>query len=366
VKVEAGFYYSLAHPTTVTMDPTALPLTIEGIGGVGSTAPIIFSSADPGFRLGTGSVLSNVWLNSAASFGDAVADEGGAIDHSSIRASGTACHLIDSAVVVDTLCWSHGTMHNGAVAAEFRSGGAITLRGVTAAESDGGSGLLVISNSNLAIGTVHATNSILNGGSDGDIDLASGPGDSITATLSHCDFAAVVDHTGGEDVVTATSTVKARPKYADPGVFRFEEAPRSPTINAGAPDPDTDHTDLDGQPRTIGKGPDIGAYEITQRPTVRALSVPRSTVTQTKAHVSVQVGAGGEPTAIRYRLTRARHKAVVIRRSAGQAGTPRTLSKVLRRLAPGTRYTLVVTARNLLGSASSRRVRFTTKRRHRG
>jgi hypothetical protein len=217
---------------------------------------------------------------------------------------------------------------------------------------------------------VNVTNSILSGGSDGDIDLAAGPSESMIIKLSHCDFATEIDHTGGLDSFTATGTVKARPQYADPGVFRFEEAPRSPTINAGAPDPDNDRTDLDGSPRTIGKAPDIGAYEITQRPTVHAVLVPKSTIKRTRAQVSVQVGAGGEATTISYRLKRARHRAVVIKRSGGQAGTPLTFDQVLKSLAVHSHYTLVVTARNLLGTATSRTVRFTTKkparrRRHR-
>jgi hypothetical protein len=366
IRLEAGSYFQPSSPTTVPLGANNNPVTIVGIGGTGNDAPVINSAADPAIQLGSGSLLDNVRVNDSTTYADAVTATGGsAIANSAFRTVGTGCDLTDTVVMRDTLCLSASTTGNPAMIVRFTGGGTVTMRGVTAIQQHQGNALDISGSFNEVQGTIVATNSIFRGSVDPDVDVITSEGQTITLTLNHCDFATKVLTDGfGTVDYSASHPVAARPKFSGPN--RFEEAPGSPTINAGVPDPASDRTDLDGNVRTIGKAPDIGAYEVTQKPTVSALKVAKPTVGVTTAAASVTVGAGGLATAIRYELTQAGHRGVVVKQKGGQAGIPRGFTHALKALAPKTRCSLVVTAKNVLGTARSHAVHFTTKKRPSG
>lgn len=90
----------------------------------------------------------------------------------------------------------------------------------------------------------------------------------MVITLSHSDYADTITSVdvpaaGGSATVTRAGSgtnITAVPRLAADGVHQL---PGSPTVDAGALDGLTGASTLDGQPRSIGGAPDIGADEFT-------------------------------------------------------------------------------------------------------
>lgn len=122
----------------------------------------------------------------------------------------------------------------------------------------------------------------------------------VTVNLSHSDFADVKpenDPGGGTATITApgqgNGNITAEPLLAADG---YHELPRSPTIDAGAVDPSSGPTDVDGNARSIGAAPDIGADELQLVGTMSLTCAPRAAVRdRTPCTVTVSA-AGGSPT----------------------------------------------------------------------
>ncbi len=66
---------------------------------------------------------------------------------------------------------------------------------------------------------------------------------------------------GASSTIGGPSNQTAAPLFVNPAAGDYREAPGSPTIDAGAVDPLLGPVDLDGNPRTVGAAPDIGAFE---------------------------------------------------------------------------------------------------------
>jgi len=77
-------------------------------------------------------------------------------------------------------------------------------------------------------------------------------------TLTNSNFRTI---SGAALAPGSTANGSADPGFIDAAAGNFRAAPGSPLIDAGAADPENGATDLDGQARTQGSAPDIGAYE---------------------------------------------------------------------------------------------------------
>lgn len=66
--------------------------------------------------------------------------------------------------------------------------------------------------------------------------------------------------------MTTTGDQTAYPTFVNAAARDFHEADGSPTIDAGVADPSLGSLDLDGNPRTLGSAPDIGAFERSNPP----------------------------------------------------------------------------------------------------
>jgi hypothetical protein len=99
--------------------------------------------------------------------------------------------------------------------------------------------------------------------------LAPGVADTAVVTLDHSNYATEAEEGAGTATVTdpgsgANQTVA--PLFVNAAGGDFHQRARSPTIDAGAADPLLGPVDLDGQPRSQGAAPDIGADEFKPSP----------------------------------------------------------------------------------------------------
>jgi hypothetical protein len=187
----------------------------------------------------------------------------------------TACTWFDSGTITDSVCWANNVTNSRGAGANT-TGGTITavLRNVTAVGSNYGMSFAV-NNSNTA-STVNAKNviamQVTEGPGTADVyGAASGGTSSMTVTMDHSNYDTrlEVGTSGGTASVTdpsANNNQTAAPVFANAAIGDFHEASNSPTINAGADDPFVGPVDPDGDQRTLGPAPDIGADEFNADP----------------------------------------------------------------------------------------------------
>jgi parallel beta-helix repeat protein len=103
-------------------------------------------------------------------------------------------------------------------------------------------------------------NSILWGNNaNGGYEVFTG-GDSLPITITFSDVDGGQAGIGGAGAVIYESNISADPLFVDPANEDYHLSPRSPCLDAGATDGAPD-TDIEGNPRPLGKGVDMGAYE---------------------------------------------------------------------------------------------------------
>ncbi len=139
--------------------------------------------------------------------------------------------------------------------------GTVTLRNVTAISRVNGKpgvALLAVAGGIL---TVDARNVIADGTTVDALPVTDS-GSSATITLASSNYDTVSMMGPGASVTAAgLPNQTALPLFVNAAGNDFHQAPNSPTINAGAPDAMLGTVDLDGDPRTLGGVPDIGADE---------------------------------------------------------------------------------------------------------
>ena len=104
--------------------------------------------------------------------------------------------------------------------------------------------------------TLDLRNAIVSGGGN-DLE-ASGASTTAKIVVSNSNF----DSSKGEpgSIVDPGANQTAPPLFISPGAGDYREAPGSPTIDAGTNN-QLGATDFEGNPRTVGLAPDIGAFE---------------------------------------------------------------------------------------------------------
>jgi hypothetical protein len=133
-------------------------------------------------------------------------------------------------------------------------GGKLTLRNDTVASSSGDA-------IHIDVGSATAISVIARGGAHDFI--TDGPS---TATATYSNFrpaySSGMPNFNGSDPSNQTTV---DPVFVDSAHGDYHEDPNSPTIDAGAVDSQSGSADLDGNPRSLGAAPDIGAYEYVPR-----------------------------------------------------------------------------------------------------
>jgi hypothetical protein len=303
------------NPTDHVVQPTAGSVH----GAAGEPRPVITLNTDTffgAFFLGGAGTLSDVEINSSVSTSNLTMVGGASssvVDRVIARSSRDNAIVCNHAggTIRNTACLSSGSGGTAVGASTFIGGTfTATLRNVTAISTGTGSygAFYFYATASPPIGptiTISAKSLIAQGTSQDVRVRASATGTTVAMNLDHSNYDTAIDEdvSGGVASVTAPGTgspnfnVTAAPMLV---ADDYHQLVGSPTINAGAVDGSSGTNDIDGQARTIGAAPDIGADEMASPTTTIVAcnpgSVPVGSATTCTATVADPVMGGPTPT----------------------------------------------------------------------
>jgi hypothetical protein len=369
-----GSYGSLASPLTKTLKgPKAdAPATIEGAAG--QPRPVIYTSAEPGLEFFEATLVEGV--QHATSLSDLEVQETASGLPIALATVGDVDRIVARTLHGGDACAFYGLEHGQQEASDSLcvgtgfggSGLGIVVTGTGQTDS------VVLRNDTFYGSGEGSTRGIDIGVNDLTLDITAfnvisyGETESVAANGQ----AHIVFHSSNYDAPlqlngAATATAPgtdgnqtAAPLFVNAPAGDFEEAPGSPTIDAGATEAANGETDLAGRPRTIGPATDIGAYEAPDPPTLTAGAV--SSLSTTTATLNATVNPNYEGTTVQAFIgtSTATETPVGVPRELPAGLTPVALSFPAGSLAPGTLYHFHFTAKNGRGEVSSPDMTLTT------
>lgn len=269
VIVLTGTYENQASALNVTDS-----ITLHG--EVGQPRPVIpMSDASDGIFVTDSATIRHLQINyTGPSRALTMLTSGGVAERLVVKATGGghACLPLVGVLIRDSICW---TTVDDRDAVSFSTSGAIagtaTLRNVTAiAAGNSGNAVRVEAGSGADL-TLDAKNVIASGGlpgsSGGDMVVETNSAVSTSATIN-ADFSNYDSRLETGTAAAATSAGSASnqtpaPQFVDAGSGDFHQLAGSPTINAGSSAATLlGSLDIDGEARTLGPAPDIGADEL--------------------------------------------------------------------------------------------------------
>jgi hypothetical protein len=135
-----------------------------------------------------------------------------------------------------------------------------------------GSGSFALSYRVVGTGTITlSAKGVIARGVTGDVRASGSGGGTTTITIDHSNFATTDTSLGGGTITDGGNNQTSAPLLAADNVHQLSG---SPTIDSGAVDGSSGTTDVDGQPRTIGSAPDIGADELGHQTSTAVACVP--------------------------------------------------------------------------------------------
>jgi hypothetical protein len=168
---------------------------------------------------------------------------------------------------------------------------------------------------------------------------------------------------GSLTVTTSASDTYAAPKFVDPGAGNFQERPTSPTVDAGQARVHDSSLNANfdplGNPRTVGTSPDIGAYELLEKPRV---STPAVVSLRTRAaRMGCHIWANAVSTTFHLVAVHGKQtvRSAVVKIAA--SNNPKTVDVTIHGLAPHMHYLVHAVARNSVGTVTSKPRSITTK-----
>ena len=291
VEVEPGTYSDTAGdlgPSLVLQPPPGVTVR----GAQGKQRPLIRMQTNTGiwgaFILFEAKV-ANLEILNEASIGSAISIvEKGTIEGVLARSTGSsalACR-VPSGTIRDTVCINDGGGPAlGVNTSTFPATYSVTLRNVTALASGPSSAGIDFAYFGAGVNAVIDAKAVIAQGGSKDVvarglsttPATPGTGAAVAITLDHSDYATTDTATsgGGSASVTAAGSgtnLTAAPLLAADG---YHQLPASPTVDKGAVDGSSGAADVEGQLRTIGSAPDIGADEFAA-PTATAVACPAS------------------------------------------------------------------------------------------
>ena len=290
---------------TSTALVVASNVTVHGTTGA---RPVVQTTASPGVKLNTGSILRDVIVDYTSSNASAILlDGGGTLErvtgHSTSSGADGGCATVNGGtpVIRDSVCWRDGAGTAnpvGGVTARNDSATAqtLTLRNVTAISSSE-PGLFAIRSDGGAL-TVNATNVIAFSESDSDVAHIAG----FTPTAINLNHSNYDSESDPGNVITNPGTGSpnfnqtAVPVFVDPAGDFHQQLTSAGTIDLGTTSgQQMGELDFEGQERAIGE-PDIGADELGHQTSTSIACTPAALTlgagsTACTATVSDTVGA---------------------------------------------------------------------------
>ena len=181
-----------------------------------------------------------------------------------VKSGGTVGCTMFQGTLNDSVCWSGGASGNGIFSSVSASTSiTTTLRNVTAVASGTSSRGMDFTSAGGLTHVVDAKNVIADG-VEFDIRAQAGASSTTAINLAHSNY--VTTDAGGAGTATTTpagsgTNQTAAPLFANAANGDFHEAAGSPTIDAGTGDSQLGSADIDGEARSQGAVPDIGADE---------------------------------------------------------------------------------------------------------
>jgi hypothetical protein len=166
----------------------------------------------------------------------------------------------------------------------------------------------------------------------------------------------VAEETGATITVTA-----AAPVFVNAAAGDYRQAPNSTaTIDQGGPEGAGDPaTDLDGDLRTVGVAPDIGADELPGAPSASATGTSAVASDHVTVLGSVTATGGASQALLQYGTTTAYGQQTPVT-AVGPTANQQSISFPISGLAPGTTYHARITIVNQAGTVNSNDLAFTT------
>jgi hypothetical protein len=384
VSLSAGDYGSAAAPIHGSIQTTAANLTVHGPSS--GPRPRVFLAATPSVAngpaglvfAGSSTTLRDIEVHNVSSGvgAQAILVAGGStIDHvvasTAGEAEATPVDQVAAAIIADG-----PTVVTDTVAyASNNGGGAFQTPGAEGLLLEGDGGSDVVRNSTVVsaagslgfaleargtVGTTLATlqNTIVSGASNG-LVVAEESGATMTVNADH-------DRISGESTFSgaynpASTVTAAAPVFVDGAAGDYREAASSTaTIDQGGPEGAGDPaTDLDGDLRTVGVAPDIGADELPGAPSAIATGTTGVAVNHVTVLGSVTAAGGASRTSLEYGTTAAYGQQSLVTAVAPTAHQ-QSISFPISGLTPGTTYHARIMIVNQAGTVSSNDLTFTT------
>lgn len=351
VVIEPGSYYSEAAPLTTELT-NSNPITIHAEDP--AQVPVIYTAASTGLLVNDASISDVVLVASGATTG--IQLNAGSADHIAVFASAGAlgaCTLY-GATVTDSVCSQ--TQGNAPAIGISASGGveyANMLRNVTAVSTGAGSYAFAAAANDSDVSS-KVSNTILDG-AGGDIRLGVTGAGSMTMNVKYSAYRPTATTLAGGELVDGVGNIAGAPQFVSAATGNFEELPSSPTVDAGGKAPVSD-VDLANLPRTIGRAPDIGAYELAVPPAIHHLSVLK--VKRHSATITVAVDGQGLAATETVVASSGQHQVAT---PDAPVPTARAAKVTLHHLLRHRRYSVRVHAQSVGGTTSSASRSFVTK-----
>ena len=257
-----------------------LPQGVSLHGIVGQSRPLILLSkpddAGPALVVNREDTVAHIEISSGVALTD-IAVGGGVVEDLIARSSRdfsiangiVACRVFQG-VIRDSACLSTGShgIALGTRVAGSQFENPFELRNVTATAT-GSESFGMVFEVNGAKGVVSSLTvdgvGVIASGTSEDVVARGLTGAHVDVVLDHSDYSSTQEETtfegGGTASITPVGTgtnIRARAKLSNDGIHELFD---SPTIDAGATDGFSGAADIDGQARTLGPAPDIGADE---------------------------------------------------------------------------------------------------------
>ena len=231
------------------------------------------------------------------------------------------------------------------------NGGSDVVRNSTVVSAAGSLGFALEATGTTGTTVTTLQNTIVSGASNG-LVVAEETGATMTVNADH-------DRISGETTDSGTynpgaTVTAAAPVFVNAAAGDYRQAPNSTaTIDQGGPEgPGDPATDLDGDLRTVGAAPDIGADELPGAPSATATGTA-AVASGPRHRARVSHGRGGRSqTSLQYGTTAAYGQQTPIT-AVGPTANQQSISFPISGLAPGTTYHARITIVNQAGTVNS-------------